>query len=156
MSYISPRTEEGKFVLPALTYFYFGCFIEYLENFVSWIHAPNLMKLIVHSDRCVLDVPQLSQFISRTERLSSLPFRTSMSFHFGSFSIEHHFRRLPSIQEVSHVYFRSACKGDWQWSQVDHICTQISLLTSSAKQLKLSALHLPPNLQCKKIGRAHV
>ncbi|KAH9954681.1 hypothetical protein BC827DRAFT_1386724 [Russula dissimulans] len=134
-------------VLPALTYFYFGGFIEYLENFVSRIHAPHLVNLIVHSDQHVLDVPQLSQFISRTEQLSSLPSQTSIYFNIGLFYVEHHFRRLRSPREVSHVYFQSTFTGDWQVSEVDHICTQLSPLASKVKQLKLSAFHLPPNLQ---------
>jgi len=141
--------DSSSFILPALTYFYFGGFIEYLENFVCRFQAPHLVKLSVHSDQRVLDVPQLSQFISRTERLSSLPFRTSISLNMGTFSIEHHFKFLPSPQEASHVYFRCVDAGDWQVSQVEHICTQLSPLASSVKQLKISAFHLPPNLQRK-------
>ena len=42
----SPNSSpHGLVVLPALTYFSCGRFIEYLENFVSWIHAPHLMRL---------------------------------------------------------------------------------------------------------------
>src|SRR5712671_6238695 len=63
----SPNSSpHGLVVLPALTYFSCGRFIEYLENFVSWIHAPHLMRLVVHADQSIFDVPQLSQFISRT------------------------------------------------------------------------------------------
>ncbi|KAH9954653.1 hypothetical protein BC827DRAFT_1158618 [Russula dissimulans] len=139
--------DSSLFIFPALTFFAFGGSVEYLENFVSRIHAPHLLNLNVHSNRRVLDVPQLSQFISRTEQLSSLPFRTSISLNIGAFSIEHHFRRLQSPQEVSHVYLGSVSMGDWQVSQVYHICTQLSPLVSSVKQLKLSAFYLPPNFQ---------
>jgi len=136
-------------VLPALTYFHFGSFIEYMENLVSRIHAPHLVKLSVHSDQGVLDVPQLSQFICRTERLSSLPFRPSISLDMAAFSVEHHFKPLPFAQEVSHVYFRNVRMGGWQMSEVDHICTQLSPLASSVKQLKISAFYFPPNVQRK-------
>src|SRR5712675_2973401 len=135
-------------VLPALTYFRIGSFIKYLENFVSWINAPHLMKLIVDVDRSIFDVPQLSQFISRTEHLSSLPLRTSISLNTFAFEIEHHFRRLSSPQEG---YFR--LMGDrtdyWQVSQVVHICAQLSPFAWSVKQLKLSVSHLPPTLRGK-------
>jgi len=136
-------------VLPALSFLRFGGFIEYIEDLVSWIHAPYLEKLNVYSDQSVLDIPQLSQFISRTERLNSLPFRTSISLGMGAFSIEHHFKFLPSPQQVSHVFFRCVDAGDWQVSQVEHICTQLSPLASSVKQLKVSAFHLPQNLKRK-------
>ena len=120
-----------------------------MENFVSWIHALYLEKLDVHPDRHVLDIPQLSLFISRTELLSSLLFQTSTSFIMGCFSIKHHFKFLPSLHDVPYVNFNCVDMGKWQVSQVDHICTQLSLLASSVKQLKSSAFHLPPNLQCK-------
>jgi len=137
-------------VLPALTHFHFGGFIDYMENLVSWIHAPHLENLDINSDhKSVLDIPQLSQFISRTERLSSLPFRTCISFKMGYFFIEHHFKFLPSPQQVSHVYFRRFHMQDWRVSQVDHICAQLSPLTSSVKQLKMSAYRLPPRLKRK-------
>jgi len=44
-------------VLPALTYFYFWSYSEYLENFVSWINAPHLLKLIVRIDKSGLMFP---------------------------------------------------------------------------------------------------
>jgi len=137
-------------VLPALTYFHFGGFIEYMENFVSRVHAPHLENLDVYSGyQGVLDIPQLSKFISRTERLSSLPFQTSISFESrGDLSIKYHFKFLPS-PEVSHVYLRCSAMCDWQVSQVDHICTQLSPLVSTVKQLKISAFHLPPSLKRK-------
>jgi len=142
-------SSHNLVALLALTYFYSSGCIEYLENFVSWIHAPHLMKFIVHVDQSVFDVPQLSQFISRTEQLSSLPFRTSISLHSSAFDIEHNFRRPPSSQEESFVYYRNVYMKDWQVSQVGHICAQLSPLASSVKQLKLSASHLPPTVQPK-------
>jgi len=139
-------------VLSALTYLHFGGFIEYMENFVSRIHAPYLQNLDLScklSDQGVLNIPQLSQFISRTERLSSLPFRTSISLDNGVFSVDHHFKFLPSPQGVSHAHFRCVDMADWQASKVDHICAQLSPLASNVKQLKISAFYLPPNLKRK-------
>ncbi|KAH9954649.1 hypothetical protein BC827DRAFT_1241587 [Russula dissimulans] len=67
----------------------------------------------------------------------------------GAFSIKHHFKSPPSSQEVSYVYLRCVHLGDWQVSQVDHVCTQLSPLASSVKQLKVSATHPPPDLKRK-------
>jgi len=136
-------SPDNLVVLPALTYFHFGDSIEYLENLVSWIHAPHLMNLIVDDYEDILDVPQLSQFISRTEQLSSLPCRTSISLDHKVFKIEHHFTHPPSPQEVSCVYSWKGHGVGWQVSQVGHICAQLSPLASSVKQLKLSVSHLP-------------
>jgi len=66
----------------------------------------------------------------------------------GFFSIKHHFKFLPSLK-VSHVYLRYSNMWYWQVSQLDHICTQLSPLASSVKQLKISAFHLPPILERK-------
>jgi len=139
-------------VLPALTYFHFGGSIEYMERLVSRIHSPHLEKLEIFSKishQGVWDIPQLSQFISRTERLSSLPFRTSISLQMRNFSVGHHFRFLPSPQEVSRVFFRCDGMEDWQASQIYHISTQLSPLASDVKELKISAFHLPLNLKRK-------
>ncbi|KAH9954679.1 hypothetical protein BC827DRAFT_953767 [Russula dissimulans] len=143
----SLKSSPHDLLLPALTYFHFGGFFEYMENLVSRIHAPHLEKLDVYSDQSVLDIPQLSQLISRTERLTSLPSRTSISLDVGTFSIEHHFGRLPSSQEVSRLCFRSVYTGDWQVSRVGYICTQLSPFASIVKQLKISVFNVPPNLQ---------
>ena len=148
---LTTRHSSPFVVFPALTYFHVGGFIEYMENFVSRIHAPRLEKLDVYSNhQGALDIPQLSQFISRTERLSSLPFRTSISLDKRGFSIDHYFEVLPSL-EALHVYIRVRCVDmtDWRVSEVDHICTQLSPLASSVKQLKISAFQPPPNLKRK-------
>jgi len=133
-----PNSSPHNFVLPALTFLYFSGFIEYLENLVFRIHAPHLMELIVFFHQNVFIVPQLSQFISRTEQLSSLPFQTSISLYYGSVEIEHHFRSPSTPQEVFRVRFRSFYTDGWQASQVGYICAQLSPLASSIKQLKLS------------------
>jgi len=39
--------------------------------------------------------------------------------------------------------------GDWEVSQLHYICTQLSPLVSSVKQLEVSAFHLPSNLKRK-------
>jgi hypothetical protein len=140
----SPR---NLVVLPALTYFEFVDSIYYLEILVSRIHAPHLLKLRVYSEQRILDVPQLSQFISRTERLSSSPSRTSITFEYKDFTIKHHFGRLPSPQGASFVLFTGQYMATLQVPQVDHICAQLCPLASSTKRLKLLVFALPLDLQ---------
>jgi hypothetical protein len=76
----SPRSHPGlksrrsfpptRFVLPTLTVFWFEGVSEYLEEFVAWIDAPQLHRLLttlfVYTG---FKAPELTQFISRTPTL---------------------------------------------------------------------------------------
>ena len=55
-------------VLPALTYFAFLGFSEYLEDLVALIDAPQLYKFNITFFEFTIDTPQLALFISRTTR----------------------------------------------------------------------------------------
>ena len=81
-------------VLPALIHFELQGSSEYLEDLVSRIHAPLLESICVRISQRhaqLLEIPRLTQFISRTERMSSLPFQTSISLERSSFRISHEF-----------------------------------------------------------------
>ncbi|KAI9450497.1 hypothetical protein F5148DRAFT_1152790 [Russula earlei] len=143
---LSPR---DRIVFPALAYFRVRCSIRYLEAFVSWIDSPRLEKLIVYFDKHVSDIPQLSYFISRTEHLSSLPFRTSILLNAGAFSITHCFRNSPSAHEEFRLHFKCTDRDGWDVLQVERICAQLCGLMSNIKQLKISAFGLPANLPHK-------
>ena len=66
-----------RVALPALRYFHFDGPFEYLEDFVSRIDAPQLNRLEI----CYLDMgvdfhlPQLCEFIDRSEKLTQSQFR---------------------------------------------------------------------------------
>ena len=135
-------------VLPALTYFKSvgNGSNEYLEDLVARIHAPLLERICVgisYEDARPLDIPQLSQFISRTERMSSLPIQTSISVEEDCFRISHEF------EIRGHICFELKC-DPWflQVSQVDHIgslCTQLTPLISDMERVRIDINIEPRN-----------
>jgi hypothetical protein len=128
-------------ILCALETFGFEGPSEYLEDLASRIDAPILRKFVICFRQSVFDVPQLSQFISRTKQLSSLPRRTSIMFadHQGLI-IEHRFMPLepPPPREpflLSLRISRLRAASDWMASWVLHICEQLSPFTSRVEEL---------------------
>ena len=131
-------------VLPALIYLRSVGPNENLEDFFSRIHAPLLEKICVGLPQQYdqpLDIPRLSQFISRTEHMSSLPFQTSISLDENCFTISHEF----GIR--GHVCVEMTCDlGFLQVSQVDHICKQLSPLTSDVERVSIDVNITPQYL----------
>jgi hypothetical protein len=115
--------------LPALTYFNsegHGS-NEYLEDFVSRIRAPLLEQIYVRIPyEHARPNMHLSQFISRTERMSALPSATYIHVEEDYFMISHHFENWGS----GHISFELTCDpGSLQEFQVDHICSLCKQLT---------------------------
>ena len=119
---------------------------EYLEDLVSRIDTPILKHLVASFPQSIFDVPQLSQFISRTNHLTSLPHRTTIGFssssHKGLF-IRHHFMTLESQPPREAFSLTLSISKRWvvsNWiaSQVLHICEQLSPFTSSVDRLWIS------------------
>jgi len=138
--------SPNHILLPALNEFCFHGPGDYLEDFVSRIHPPLLEQLNVYLRwPHVVDFPQLSNFINRTEQLSSLPHLTSIKLGDGEFQIRHCFRHRPSRQRV--VRLQLDIWLDWQVSQVHHVCKQLSPLMSSVEQLVIAASYSPTRLQ---------
>jgi hypothetical protein len=114
---------------------------EYLEDLVSRMDVPILKHLVASSHQSVFDVPQLSQFVSRTNLLSSPPNRTSIEFsYYQGLVIRHHFMPLelpPPRKAISLTLSISKhwMGSDWIASQVLHICGQLSPFTSSVERL---------------------
>jgi len=80
-------------VLPALTIFYFEGFLEYLEQFVAQIDAPQLYSLgIEYSDEehvADYQIPQLCKFFDRSEKLKlSWCRRMDLKVEFGTVIID--------------------------------------------------------------------
>jgi hypothetical protein len=114
---------------------------KYLEDLVSRIDAPILKHLVASYCRSIFDVPQLSQFISRTNHLSSLPHRTSIELSYSQgLVIRHHFMplELPPPREALSLTLsipKRCVWSDWKASQVLHVCGQLSPFTSSVERL---------------------
>lgn len=80
----SSSPSVGRFVLPALTYFWFKGASQYLDDLVAGIDAPQLEYLdICFFNQITFDTPHLVEFISRTPMLNA-PEKARVSFKHGT------------------------------------------------------------------------
>ena len=102
--------------LPALTHFVFVGVSEYVEDFVAPIDAPRLRNIeIWFLNQLIFDIPQLSQFINRVERLNELD--ATVSFSSSNASVE------LSSETGARLLLRVLCRqADWQLSSVAQLC----------------------------------
>jgi len=129
-------------VLPALTFFESNGSSEYLEDFVSRINAPLLKRIRVNVSRepaQPLDILRLSEFISRTERMSWLPCQTFIFLDKSSTKISHQFGTR------GHISFELACdQGFFRVPEAIHICGQLSpLVIYDAERVNIE-VNIPP------------
>ena len=106
-----------RFILPALTYFFFQGVSEYLDDLVAGIEAPRLCAFyITFFNQIVFDTPQLIQFIGRTPSSNAL-----QNAHF-IFSDSIATVRLSS--RTSELEVKVSCRElDWQVSSLEQVCT---------------------------------
>ncbi len=99
-------------VIPALKYFHFKGVIEYLEDLVTYIDAPQLGYFrTTFFNQVDFDGPRLTQFINRTPRLGD--HEAHVEFNDSAANI-----RLPSGSAIAIL-----CREpDWQLSSVAQIC----------------------------------
>jgi len=130
-------------VLPSLIHFEFHGSNVYLEDLVSRIHAPLLERICVDISQKrprPLHIPPLSQFISRTKRMSSLPFHTSICLEDSSFTISH------TLGIRGHICFTLTCDlGILEVSQVIYICGQLFPLMSGVERVSIDVDICPLN-----------
>jgi len=135
----SPSSTENPIVLRALVTFEFGGSSAYLEDLVPRIDMPLLEQLSVSFYKRVFDIPQLSQFISRTKYLNSLPHRTSITFPYEALTIRHCFRHPRPRRKPIYLSFSImddySLDIEWRASQVIHACGQLSPFMSSVEWL---------------------
>ncbi|KAI0284830.1 hypothetical protein BC826DRAFT_1054035 [Russula brevipes] len=126
-------------VLPSLTGFSYTGLVYYLEDLVSRIQAPLLEYFEAGFNGSTLDIPQLSQFISRKASLSSPPRRTYIKISTLLFAIEYDLLRdAPHPREGPSLIF--SCKhAANEMSKVAHVCRQLSPLASGVRQLRINA-----------------
>ena len=113
-----PRTRSA---LPALTYFEFKGFSEYLDVVVTRIDAPRLSKLdITFFNDIVFDTPQFAQFICHTPMLKGLK-KARVTFEDGA----------ATVSLSSQIYAKDGELGvtipcrelDWQVSSMEQVCS---------------------------------
>jgi len=122
-------------ILPALTHFSFRGPTEYVEDFVSRIQAPSLygVKLTLFN-QTLSNIPQLTRFIKRTEKLMSLNYADI------AFSSKDAVLSLLSSEPERGVYLilRIVCNGlEQQVSSLAQVCRQLDSLVSRVELLDL-------------------
>ena len=103
-------------VIPALYHFGFKGVIEYIEDLVAFIDAPQLRSLNINFfNQIDFDFPQLAQFIDRTPKLGALD-KAHVQFN-DNFAIVG-YQRWSGTLAIS-----ISCKEpDWQLSSIEQVC----------------------------------
>ena len=106
-----------RILLPVLTELWFKGVVEYFDDLVARIDAPQLKIMrITFFHQLILDTPQLSQFISRTPKLRTHN-KARMAFSKGV-SVT-----LPQILD-GRLHLGISCRyHDWQLSSLAQLCS---------------------------------
>ncbi|KAI0293313.1 hypothetical protein B0F90DRAFT_1404455 [Multifurca ochricompacta] len=124
---------QTRVVLPALTEFSFHGLSQYLEDLVVRIDAPLLCQLkITFFHQLVFNIPQITQFVNRTDRLRSLS--------------RAHIKFWPCGLGVS-TFIRSMDKGINRWISWLILCSPIDWQVSSMTQIFQQSLPLHSNIE---------
>jgi hypothetical protein len=130
LDFQSPQSRPGwegrhpppskRSVIPALTSFSFKGAIEYLEDLVAFIDAPQLEILyITFFNQIDFDTPRLTQFINRTPRLRTRKPDAHVQFS-DKFA---HVILPPAAPGSSRFEISISCREpDWQLSSVAQVC----------------------------------
>lgn len=149
---LSGQTTPGSYpqirvALPKLTEFQFTGDNEYLEDLIARIDAPNVEQFnVTLFDRLTFELPQLAEFVGRTEELMSSPQRMSIWLCSPRFSITHYFGLLPSPRAT--IQLQMPC-SDFarQLTLLTRICRQFSVLVACVEQLDIEANSTLSDLQ---------
>jgi hypothetical protein len=107
---------SNRSVIPALKKFLFKGVIEYLEDLVTFIDAPQLSVLdITFFNQIDFDFPRLAQFINRTPTIRALD-EAHVQFHDNGASVA-----LP-LGYGSLLITISCREPDWQLSSIEQVC----------------------------------
>ena len=137
---IIPDTyPQTRVALPDLTEFQFRGDNEYLEDLIARIDAPNVEQFnATLFDRLTFELPQLAEFIGRTEELTSSPQRMSIWLCAPRFSITHYFGFLPSPRATFRLQMLCS-EFARQLTLLSRICRQLSLLVAGVERLDIEA-----------------
>ncbi|KAN0105363.1 hypothetical protein V8E52_011122 [Russula decolorans] len=116
-------------VIPALEIFRFKGVIEYLEDLVTFIDAPQLNALhITFFNQIDFDFPRLAQFINRTPTISPLD-EAHVEFNDSCVSVG-----LPPDTGILEIEI-SCREPDWQLSSIEQVCNSSLHPISTAEDL---------------------
>ena len=121
-------------ILPALDKIYFKGVMEYLEDLVIFIDAPQLNTLrITFFNQIDFDCLRLSQFIDRTPTLRARD-EAHVQFHNWSSSVA--LRYQTSMFPVDDLLINILCREpDWQLSSIEQLCNSSLHPLSTVKNL---------------------
>ncbi len=109
---------SNRSVIPALKYFEFKGVIEYLEDLVTYIDAPQLGYFhIAFFNQIDFDGPRLAQFISHTPALGDD--EAHVEFDDSTASVRLSSRSFTNMKSAIEISCR---EPDWQLSSVAQIC----------------------------------
>ncbi|KAI0251550.1 hypothetical protein BJV78DRAFT_427974 [Lactifluus subvellereus] len=113
-----------RIVLPALTRFLFQGVSEYLEDLVARIHGPRLKYVNIRLfNQVVFEIPQLVQFIRRSELFNALD---QADVTFGSHDVSVKFYWPERTTDFRELSLQVPCRElDWQVSALAQLCRQL-------------------------------
>ena len=141
--YSPPATRA---VFPALTHFTFSGLCEYLEDFVARVDAPRLDQLDISYLIQVADfeVPQLSEFINRSEYLKRTLSRRCV------FVLDHGTAEFRIAGSTSCNPVGIFCEDrNWQISQITHVISWIPTTLSNIVHFSLYSPSVPFNYRAR-------
>jgi len=105
-------------ILPALDEFRFKGAIEYLEDLVTFIDAPQLNRMfITFFNQIDFDTPRLAQFLNRTRTFRAL------NAAYVKFDVNNASIKLQSNVIFGHLEISISCgEPDWQLSSIEQVC----------------------------------
>jgi hypothetical protein len=130
-------------ILPALNCFQFRGASEYLEELVAQVDSPQLNRLSIDYLNQLVDfqVPQLSEFVSRSEGLNLTLFEhANVTFYKYKVSFDGHPRATHHSWDWGPARTVISCKGiDWQVSHMAQVLSQLSAILPNVVHLRLEA-----------------
>jgi hypothetical protein len=142
------RPSSSRFVLPALTRFWFRGTSEYLEDLVAQIDAPLLHGLFIgFFHQLVFDTPHLAEFISRTPTLTLR--NQSQMLCFSDWGASVIFPRAGSSDRAFQLGILCG-QSDWQLSSLAQVCTSSfprAFIPTVEHLSVLEETHSPPHWQ---------
>ncbi len=117
----------NRSVIPALNSFYFKGVIEYLEDLVTFIDAPQLNTLYITFYQFDFDTPRLAEFINRTPNIR---------YRDAHVQFDDNFTRVGFPPWSGPLQIAISCrKPNWQLSSVAQVCNSLYHPLSRAEKL---------------------